>query len=592
MRWSLFRLRTHHRLRQFVARLKQLLQWLEEQLDRNLLRRWGKVRFVWRFVLVWLGLFVLLGGCVVAQLSALNSYYQVLKPTPGGLYSEGMVGAFTTANPLYAVSDIDTNVSRLLFASLLSYDGHNQLAGDLADRWDVNGDGTVYTVHLRPNLTWQDGQPLTSADVAFTYRTIQNPDARSPLLSSWQGVQIATPDSQTITFTLPNPLSSFPYSLTNGIVPQHLLQSVSPVDLRSISFDTADPVGAGPFQWSSIGVSGSGPDTEEQISLLPFRHYWAGMPQLTGFSIYAFPDSKSLRQAYDSSEITAMVGLDSVPASVNRDQTAQVYNLPLTAGTFVFFKTSSPLLGDGTIRQALIAAVNPQAIVQALGYPAVRVDEPLLKGQLGYNSSYTQATNNPLLVQTLLNGAGWRASANRIRSKSGQPLSFTLAVANTAEYSKVAQLLSQQWRSVGVDAKVVLQPPDEFQATLSSHSYDAVLDGISIGVDPDVFVYWDSSQADIRSANRLNFSEYKSKAADVALEAGRTRLDPQLRTIKYKAFLQAWQQDAPALGLYQPRLLYISRTPIYGLGTHQINSGADRFDNVQHWMIHLAWVNR
>src|SRR6185437_7044334 len=98
-----------------------------------------------------------------------------------------------------------------------------------------------------------------------------------------------------------------------------------------------------------------------------------------------------------------------------------------------------------------------------------------------------------------------------------------------------------QWKELGVKVDVHLQQPEDFQNTLTTHAYDAVLHGISIGVDPDVFVYWDSSQSDIRSANRLNLSEYKSDAADDSLEAGRTRLDPTLRAIKYKPFLQAWQ---------------------------------------------------
>jgi hypothetical protein len=94
----------------------------------------------------------------------------------------------------------------------------------------------------------------------------------------------------------------------------------------------------------------------------------------------------------------------------------------------------------------------------------------------------------------------------------------------------------------------------------------------------------------VRSSNRLNFSEYASPAADAALEAGRTRLNNQLRAIKYRAFLQAWQKDTPALGLYQPRLLYVSHIPVYGLEEHQINADADRFDNVSSWMIHVGWV--
>jgi hypothetical protein len=105
-----------------------------------------------------------------------------------------------------------------------------------------------------------------------------------------------------------------------------------------------------------------------------------------------------------------------------------------------------------------------------------------------------------------------------------------------------------------------------------------------------VFVYWDSSQADIRSANRLNLSEYKSAAADTALKAGRTRLDPQLRAVKYQPFLQAWKQDAPALAMYQPRILYVTNGPVDGLTNAAISSPTDRLANVQNWQIRQAKV--
>jgi ABC-type transport system substrate-binding protein len=154
-------------------------------------------------------------------------------------------------------------------------------------------------------------------------------------------------------------------------------------------------------------------------------------------------------------------------------------------------------------------------------------------------------------------------------------------------------MLVSQWRAVGIDASAQFQAPADFQSnSLALHQYDAVLDGVSIGADPDVYVYWDSSQNDPRSPTQYNFSKYSSTTADLSLEAGRTRLDPLLRKVKYKSFLQAWQQDAPALGLYQPRLLYISHENVYGLAGSPINTDADRFRNVQNWMIHTGWVTK
>jgi peptide/nickel transport system substrate-binding protein len=146
--------------------------------------------------------------------------------------------------------------------------------------------------------------------------------------------------------------------------------------------------------------------------------------------------------------------------------------------------------------------------------------------------------------------------------------------------------LQKQWKAVGVDIDVKLRPEEEMQSdVLTRHDYDVLLYGISLGADPDVFAYWHSSQADVRSANRLNLSEYKSKTADKALEAGRTRIDPALRAVKYKPFLQAWKEDAPAIALYQPRFLYIARNELVGFKAKRLNSSVDRLNSIHTWTV-------
>ena len=138
---------------------------------------------------------------------------------------------------------------------------------------------------------------------------------------------------------------------------------------------------------------------------------------------------------------------------------------------------------------------------------------------------------------------------------------------------------------MGAKVNLHLLSDSDLQYALSYHNYSSILYGISIGVDPDVYAYWNSTQADPRSPFRLNLSEYSSPSADNSLEQGRTRLDPNLRTIKYQPFLQAFQKDAPAIGLYQPRYLYISNLHIFGLDSDEINTATDRYSNVVNWEI-------
>lgn len=228
----------------------------DQQIDKLLLRRFNRLVSVKRFVFLWVGLFVVLFFATFAQFRDLTHYYQVLQPVPGGLYSEGLVGTFTNANPLYASGAADVAVSRLVFAGLFKYDTNNNLVGDMARDYRIDKTQKRYIVHLKKGIVWHDGQPFTANDVLFTYQTIQNLGAQSALYGSWQDIKVSKLDDYTVIFDLPNALSSFPHALTNGLVPQHLLQKIPAEQLRSAPFNSK-PVGTGPFMWRSVEVSGS-----------------------------------------------------------------------------------------------------------------------------------------------------------------------------------------------------------------------------------------------------------------------------------------------------------------------------------------------
>lgn len=560
--------------------------------DKYFVSRLDRLGPVRRFVIAWLLLIVLLIGGLFAQNVLLGDYYQALRPVPGGIYNEGVEGTFTNANPIFATSDVDRSVSRLLFAGLFTYNQRNRLTGELARDYTVDDTGTVYTVHLKPHLTWHDGASLTSSDVVFTYQTIQNPDTQSPLQSGWQNIDISAPDSHTVVFKLPSPLASFPYNLTTGIVPKHSLGGITAVRLRSADFNTVHPIGSGPFAWQAIQVTGNNPSTaQEQIAMVPFANYALGKPKLQEFILHADASPDHLVQLFKGNKLTGLEGLSTVPRELEHMKSIEIHSPLLTAETMVFFKMSSGVLSNQPVRHALVEGTDIQQIIHSLGYPTRAVREPLLPGQVGYDPALLQPSFNQKAAEQTLDNDGWIIGKKGVRYKNGQALSLTLTAANTAEYRSVTKQLQSQWRQLGVDVHIQLQDSADFHNTLAYHNYDAVLYGISIGVDPDVFVYWDSSQADARSSSRLNLSEYKNSVVDASIEAGRSRLAASLRAIKYKPFLEAWQKDYPALGLYQPRMLYMTNGPVAGFGKGPFNSAADRFDNVQNWQIRQARAN-
>ena len=584
------KLRFRRRFRRGQKQVEGFGQQAEVGLEKHFFKRLSNLSRVWRFVLSWVGLLLLIGGLMVYQLEGLGDHYQTTQPVAGGTYTEGLSGSFTNANPLYATSEVDTAVSKLLFASLFSYDQNNKLVGDLAESWQANDLGTAYTVKLKPNLRWQDGQPLTASDVVFTYHAIQNPDAQSSLAASWQGITVTKTDEQTIVFTLPNPLSSFQYNLTNGIIPEHSFASLDAAEWRSSDFNTAHPIGAGPFKWSALQVEGGGSDNAQTlIALQPFDQYQGGKPQLGSFVFHIFRSRASLINSFKAKQLTA-ISVSAPPADLVNDNSLQQEDFLISGATMAFFNTTMPELSDAQVRRALVQGTDTASIIKQLGFNTRAVKEPLLSGQIGYDAALAQLGYDPAAAKQSLDKAGWKLDATGKRMKSGQPLKITLYAADTPEYRRVGQELNRDWQALGIQTDFQAQTPEDFQSTINSRNYDVVLNSIAIGPDPDVFVYWDSSQTDPRST-RLNLSEYKSATADAALEAGRTRLDPALRAAKYKPFLQAWQQDAPAVGLYQPHYVYISQSKIYGLDSGTINSTTDRFNNVQAWMIRTAKVS-
>jgi peptide/nickel transport system substrate-binding protein len=525
------------------------------------------------------------------QSDALSNHYQKLAPAPGGTYREGIIGTFTNASPLYAQNNVDSSVSKLVFSGLYKYDESGELVPDVAERYELDESETLYTVYLKKDVKWHDGQPLRASDVAFTFSRIQNPEVKSYLFSSWKGVSVAAKDEYTVTFKLPNALSAFPHSLTTGIIPEHILKDVPLNQMRSNSFNNETPIGTGPFTFEAVEVVKESPETSSsKVGLASYVEYHGGTPKLDRFVIRTYNDDDALMNSFKDGEVDGVIGLDIIPEKSNKYLS---YEIPVASQVMVFFKNTQEVLKDPAVRKALVLGIDKNATTSSVPYPLLVVDSPFLRSHIGYNKDLAQVTNKKDEASAMLEQAGWKIDpATGIRAKDGKPLTFKLYGGANSEFTAITGNLQKQWRELGVDVVVVLQGDEELQSTVSSHNYDALLYGISVGPDPDVFAYWHSTQADIRSDTRLNLSEYKSTVADRALEAGRTRSDPQLRTVKYRPFLEAWKNDVPALALYQPRLLYVASDDLKGFDVQLVTTTTDRFTDVQDWSVRQEMQNQ
>ncbi len=551
---------------------------------RFIISRFANLRDVRRHALGWL---VLAGLMIIAtgiQLYWVQNAHSANQAVDGGTYAEGVIGRLDTLNPIYASTQSERSASYLLFSSLLRYDSENNLESDLAESWKVSEDGKIYTIALRKDAKWHDGKALTAKDVEFTLKLIKNPQTRSNLYRTWQDISVKATGEYTLEFTLPSAYAPFPHALTFGILPQHILESVPPARLRENQFNR-DPVGSGPFQFTSIQIIN--PDAD-RVVLQAERNenYYRGPVKLDRYQLHTFQDNDDLRQGFMSREINAASELTQSDIRTIAEQlpTSVVNDAPLYNGTYAFFQTDRPILGDVAVRKALLKATDRRTIQKEVVDFASAIDGPLLPEQVDGIADLKQAAYDTEGAKADLEAAGWVLKNGTVREKDGKPLQLSVIAPRSGDFPEVLETISKQWRSVGVDVKTQVVDTKTFeQNILTPRAYDVLIYELALGADPDVFAYWHSSQASVRG---FNLSNYKSAVADDALLSARGKSEANLRSVKYRGFVEQWLKDTPAVALYRPHLRYLTTDSSSSVDRDQpVIDIVNRFNNLDEWTV-------
>jgi len=576
--FSYLRFRYRRSLRRLRRTTRKIQTNTAEYITRHIWGKWHQLRIVRRFLLLWwlIAAVGLIG--LLQQIGALDRVAQIAIALPGGTYSEAAVGTVHSLNPVLPETGAASDINRLIFSGLTRYNSHRQVVPDLAT-WDVSSDGKTYTFHLRHGVKWHDGVPFTSADVAFTLAAIQNPDSRSPLASSWEGVKVDTKDDFTVVFTLPQALNSFLDSSTVGIVPRHILESVEPATLREADFNQ-NPIGTGPFKMKTFAPSA------KDVELIANPSYFLGKPKLDEFDFKFYDTPAETLRAYAQRQVTSP-GRIYPYASLEQQQQAGLkqYNFTLPDIQTLFFATGDPVLGDKTLRSILSRSINRQQILErATGSQGAGLTQPLLPGQLGYTNKFAPAPLDPAAARRALDAAGWlQAKPGAVRTKAGAKLELKLATLSGGELERVANEIKRQYSDLGIDVHITATDRDQLQQSyMRPRNFQMLLYGLNLGSDPDVYSFWHSSQI---ADPGVNLSAYNSPDADRALEAGRIKADPLVRTGKYEAFLKAWNADSPAAVLYQTGYTYAASDTVAGISARRLVVPADRFYDVQRWTV-------
>lgn len=552
--------------------------------------RLDNIRTVRRYVIGWLLLVGVMIMAVGAQFMWFRDSYQQVGAASGGTYAEAALGPIETLNPLYATSSAEISASRLMFSSLYAYDTTGHLHSDLASSIQAQPGATVYTVTLRPDVRWHDGTQLTAKDVAFTLNLIKNPETRSPLRINWRDIGIEAKDDATVEFKLPATYAAFPTALTFPVLPEHILKGVAPSAVRENTFSRT-PVGSGPFSFRLL-QSASGEAQHKVVHMVANERYYEAAPRVNRFEIHAYDTQDAIVRALRTGEVSAATDITGVDISQVDAHNYEIVSQPINSGVYALLNTTSPLLKERGIRKALQAGTDTKAIRDSIGVPVPALDTPFVAGQVRGMNDVIIPPYDPARAAAILDAEGWVLKDGN-RQKGEQKLSLTVMTTKNQQYEKAVDVLASQWRRLGITVQTTVVNPNDpstnfVQDTLQPRNYDVLLYELFIGADPDVYAYWHSSQT---VANGYNFANYTNKVADDALASARSRLEPDLRALKYVTFARQWIDDAPAIGLYQATSEYAYNKHIRSIDTSsKLVSSYDRYANVLDWSVNQQSV--
>ena len=413
----------------------------------------------------------------------------------------------------------------------------------------ISADGSVYTIRLREGPTWHDGTPVTSADVAFTWRVIIDRDLPIPTRTVWQDiVSIDTPDPQTavVTFGATN-ISFLGQAAFAGsfLLPSHLLEDVD--DLANAPFHRA-PVGNGAFrlvEWQAGSF----------LRFERYDDYWAGPAHFASVVIRIVPGSEAQRTVLSRGEadLVLQVALTELPFIDGLADYERV-SVPTFANWQLWVNNEDPVLADVRVRQALVHAIDRELIAETLLGGLSQPDDAILPvSHWAHADDVRRYPYDAAEAERLLDDAGW-VRANTVRQRDGRPMVVELInIAGQADRLQVVQAVQAFWRAVGVQAEIREVDAASFVPTLSGGDFQTAYGFFGEGQEP-VWNLWLGT----------NWQRYGNQDALELLGTYGVTVEQEARRELAVAFQRRVAEDVPVIVLAPRPLLAVVRADLEG----------------------------
>ncbi|MBB3660815.1 peptide/nickel transport system substrate-binding protein [Rhizobium sp. BK650] len=463
-------------------------------------------------------------------------------------------------------------VSPKVIEGLLTYDFDLNPQPLLAKEWSVSPDGLTYTFRLRDGVKWHDGQEFTSADVAFSIKTLRDvhPRGRNTFLNL---VEVETPDPLTAILKLSKPA---PYLITalasseTPIVPRHIYEGTkvaeNPANLA--------PIGTGPFKFKEW-VRGSHLVYERNPD------YWdQPRPYLDQLIVRFIPDAAARSIAIETGEID-LAPSTPVPLS-DLERLKELPGIAFEPRGYQYangisrieFNLERPFFKDIRVRQAFAHVIDRKVILNTINYGYGAAITGPINPNLSrwYDGNLKTYPIDLAAAEKLLDEAGYP------RGKDGVRIRINLDYVPSGDtYPRGSEYIRQALAKVGVDATVRSQDFATYTKRIyTDRDFDFAFEGMSNLFDPTVGVqrlYWSKNFKP--GVPFSNGSAYSNPKVDALLEAAAIEVDPNKRVEQWREIQKILVEDLPAIDIVsQPELtIYNKRIVDHTVGGEGVSGG-------------------
>jgi peptide/nickel transport system substrate-binding protein len=455
----------------------------------------------------------------------------------------------SSLNPLYLGGAIGYAISEFGYSYLTNYDSRGNIVPDVAvavpslANGGISADGKRVTYHLRRDVSWQDGVPLNSRDIVFTYRAMMSPSNTVPRSDSNPIASVKALGPYTVIVTLKRLYSPIVATFFGGdsncpILPAHLLAQYASLD--RVAYNAA-PIGSGPYRFTRW-LRG------DRLEMSANPRYYGGRPAIARISLRFIHDPSTTINQLLTNEVDATFFADASKIAILRAiPHHRVVVTPVPYFYTLSFNVTDSIAKDAAVRRAFALAIDRRALVSKVTHGLYDADSAM-RGLFtwAFDPHAEGPPYDPQRAQLLLAKDGWIAGADGTRVKDGRRLQLQLAFrTGSGVVAGFAALIVEDERAVGIEVTTKSYSPEEFLApdgTLSQGRFQVALVSYQSDYDPDAS--WLLS-CGVRAPGGSNYARYCDPAVDRALELGVDMVDRAARRRAYSFIQRRLLSDIP-----------------------------------------------